>query len=215
MNIKAGNTQTPIVINPVKETVNVESKSTHINVNSDSAVAAIVQAVINLKQVVDNINTNGAKESTLLQGIADLKDAFANIDLSLLETTLVSGLNEVKDAVNNIDLTDLETAIGEVKDAVANIDFSALAQEATLTQGIQYLKDVTAKENTLNSAKEEILTEVEKGAQESTLLAESEAIKQAIEAGGGRGITLATEEEYSSFKDEMQTKINDILSEGL
>ena len=161
MNIKAGNTQTPIVINPVKETVNVESKSTHINVNSDSAVAAIVQAVINLKQVVDNINTNGAKESTLLQGIADLKDAFANIDLSLLETTLVSGLNEVKDAVNNIDFTDLETAIGEVKDAVANIDFSALAQEATLTQGIQYLKDVTAKENTLNSAKEEILTAVE------------------------------------------------------
>lgn len=75
--------------------------------------------------------------------------------------------------------------------------------------------DVTAKEETLNSAKEEILTAVEKGAKESTLLAESEAIKQAIAAGSGSGITLATEEEYSSFKDEMQTKINDILSEGL
>ena len=72
-----------------------------------------------------------------------------------------------------------------------------------------------AKETTLNSAKEEILTAVEKGAQESTLLAESEAIKQAIAAGSGSGITLATEEEYSSFKDEMQTKINDILSKGL
>ena len=172
MNIKAGNTQTPIVINPVKETVNIESKSTHINVNSDSAVAAIVQAVINLKQVVDNIDTTGAKENTLLQGIADLKNAFANIDLSSLETTLVSGLNEVKDAVNNIDFTNLETAIGEVKDAVANIDFSALAQEATLTQGIQAVKDAidaipatdltpVAKETTLNSAKEEILTAVD------------------------------------------------------
>ena len=52
-------------------------------------------------------------------------------------------------------------------------------------------------------------------AQESTLLAESEAIKQAIAAGVGGGITLATEDEYSSFKDEIQTKINDILSEGL
>ena len=52
-------------------------------------------------------------------------------------------------------------------------------------------------------------------AQENTLLAESEAIKQAIAAGSGSGITLATEEEYSSFKDEMQTKINDILSKGL
>ena len=161
MNIKAGNTQTPIVINPVKETVNIESKSTHINVNSDSAIASVVQAIMALKQSVANIDTTGAKESTLLQGIADLKDAFANIDLSSLETTLVSGLNEVKDAVNNIDFTDLETAIGEVKDAVANIDFSALAQETTLTQGIQDLKDVTAKEDTLNSAKEEILTAVD------------------------------------------------------
>ena len=75
--------------------------------------------------------------------------------------------------------------------------------------------DEGATESTLNSAKEEILTVVEKGAQESTLLAESEAIKQAIAAGVGGGITLATEEEYSSFKDDMQTKINDILSEGL
>ena len=159
--------------------------------------------------------TSGAKEDTLIHGITELKEAFANIDLSSLETTLVSGLNEVKDAVSNIDFTDLENSIGEVKDAVANIDFSALAQETTLTQGIQDLKDVTAKETTLNSAKEEILTAVEKGAQESTLLAESEAIKQAIAAGSGSGITLATEEEYSSFKDEMQTKINDILSKGL
>ena len=200
MNIKAGNTQTPIVINPVKETVNIESKSTHINVNSDSAVAAIVQAVINLKQVVDNIDTTGAKENTLLQGIADLKNAFANIDLSSLETTLVSGLNEVKDAVNNIDFTNLETAIGEVKDAVANIDFSALAQEDTLTQGVQAVKDAidaipatdltpVAKETTLNSAKDEIITAIDNAkpeidltevAKETTLLAESAAIKQAI-----------------------------------
>ena len=208
MNIKAGNTQTPIVINPVKETVNIESKSTHINVNSDSAVAAIVQAVINLKQVVDNIDTTGAKENTLLQGIADLKNAFANIDLSSLETTLVSGLNEVKDAVNNIDFTNLETAIGEVKDAVANIDFSALAQEDTLTQGIQAVKDAidaipatdltpveqavaeTAKETTLNSAKDEIITAIDNAkpeidltevAKETTLNSAKEEILTAVE----------------------------------
>ena len=175
MNIKAGNTQTPIVINPVKETVNIESKSTHINMNSDSAVAAIVQAVINLKQVVDNIDTTGAKENTLLQGIADLKNAFANIDLSSLETTLVSGLNEVKDAVNNIDFTNLETAIGEVKDAIDAIPATDLTP--------------VAKETTLNSAKDEIITAIDNAkpeidltevAKETTLLAESAAIKQAI-----------------------------------
>lgn len=122
--------------------------------------------------------TSGAKEDTLLQGITDLKNAFANIDLSSLEATLVSGLNEVKDAVSNIDFTDLENSIGEVKDAVANIDFSALAQEDTLIQGIQAVKDAidtipatdltqleqavaeTAKDTTLNSAKDEIITAV-------------------------------------------------------
>ena len=107
------------------------------------------------------------------------------------------------------------------------INLKGVAQEQTLIEKTEEIKntivnttpkvDLTpvAKETTLNSAKEEILTAVEKGAQESTLLAESEAIKQAIAAGSGSGITLATEEEYSSFKDEMQTKINDILSKGL
>ena len=122
--------------------------------------------------------TSGAKEDTLLQGIADLKDAFANIDLSSLEITLVSGLNEVKDAVSNIDFTDLENSIGEVKDAVANIDFSALAQEITLTQGIQAVKDAIAAIPATD------LTQLEQAvaetAQEATLLAESVSIKQAI-----------------------------------
>ena len=107
------------------------------------------------------------------------------------------------------------------------INLKGVAQEQTLIEKTEEIKntivnttpkvDLTpvAKETTLNSAKEEILTAVEKGSQESTLLAESEAIKQAIAAGSGSGITLATEEEYSSFKDEMQTKINDILSKGL
>ena len=162
----------------------------------------------------------GAGNSTtdiIIEGIHSIiaKVQDLNTSDSAKEKTLVEGIKSILSKVENIDFTDLEQAIGEVKDAVANIDFSALAQETTLTQGIQDLKDVTAKETTLNSAKEEILTAVEKGAQESTLLAESEAIKQAIEAGGGRGITLATEGEYSSFKDEMQTKINDILSKGL
>ena len=190
-----------------QQPIEVEMKQSGINidVNSDSALGMVLQAILTLKQLVANIDTTGAKESTLLQGIADLKDAFANIDLSSLETTLVSGLNEVKDAVNNIDFTDLETAIGEVKDAVANIDFSALAQEATLTQGIQAVKDAidaipatdltpVAKETTLNSAKEEILTAVEKGS---------------------GSITLQTQEEYARFKEYMQTKINNILNNEL
>ena len=118
--------------------------------------------------------TPGAKEDTLINGIAELKEAFANIDLSSLETTLVSGLNEVKDAVSNIDFTDLENSIGEVKDAVANIDFSTLAKEDTLTTSVQSIIDAinaieipttdltpVAKESTLTSAKEEILTAVE------------------------------------------------------
>ena len=128
--------------------------------------------------------TSGAKEDTLLQGIADLKNAFANIDLSSLEATLVSGLNEVKDAVSNIDFTDLENSIGEVKDAVVNIDLSVLAQEVTLTQGIQAVKDAiaaipttdlapleqavaeTAKEDSLLSAKEEIISALENSVQQ-------------------------------------------------
>ena len=149
--------------------------------------------------------TSGAKENTLIHGIAELKEAFTNIDLSSLEITLVSGLNEVKDAVSNIDFTDLENSIGEVKDAVANIDFSALAQETTLTQGIQAVKDAidaipatdltpVAKETTLNSAKEEILTAVEKGS---------------------GSITLQTQEEYARFKEYMKTKINNILNNEL
>ena len=105
-----------------------------------------------------------------------------------------------------------DAALGAVTQGV--IDLHKKVDDLANTQVDVDLTSV-AKETTLNSAKEEILTAVEKGAQESTLLAESEAIKQAIAAGSGSGITLATEEEYSSFKDEMQTKINDILSKGL
>ena len=97
----------------------------------------------------------------ILDAIKEIKGEMANVDSLAKEATLLAKVAELKEALNNIDFTDLETAIGEVKDAVANIDFSALAQETTLTQGIQDLKDVTAKEDTLNSAKEEILTAVD------------------------------------------------------
>ena len=108
----------------------------------------------------------GAGNSTtdiIIEGIHSIiaKVQDLNTSDSAKEKTLVEGIKSILSKVENIDFTDLEQAIGEVKDAVANIDFSALAQETTLTQGIQYLKDVTAKENTLNSAKEEILTAVE------------------------------------------------------
>lgn len=192
MNIIAGNETTPIVISQNKETINIEHKSTQINVNSDSAIASVVQAIIALKQSVANIDTNGAKESTLLQGIADLKDAFANIDLSSLETTLVSGLNEVKDAVNNIDFTDLENSIAEVKNAVVNIDFSAVA-----------------KEDTLNSAKEEILTAVENAKPE---IDTSELASKDLERFFGvkpiDGYEFMTAEEVCSTLEEIMTTMD-------
>ena len=126
-----------------------------------------------------------SKEATLIAKVAELKEALNSIDFTAIEqaiqgvedvtakeATLIQGVEDIIKAVENIDFTDLETAIGEVKDAVANIDFSALAQEATLTQGIQAVKDAidaipatdltpVAKETTLNSAKEEILTAVD------------------------------------------------------
>ena len=166
----------------------------------------ILDAIKEVKGEVANVDSL-AKEATLLAKVAELKEALNTIDFTAIEhaiqnvgdvtareATLIQGVADIIKAVENIDFTDLETAIGEVKDAVANIDFSALAQEATLTQGIQDLKDVTAKEDTLNSAKEEILTAVEKGS---------------------GSITLQTQEEYARFKEYMQTKINDILSKGL
>ena len=108
----------------------------------------------------------GAGNSTtdiIIEGIHSIiaKVQDLNTSDSAKEKTLVEGIKSILSKVENIDFTDLEQAIGEVKDAVANIDFSALAQETTLTQGIQDLKDETAKETTLNSAKEEILTAVD------------------------------------------------------
>lgn len=54
--------------------------------------------------------------------------------------------------------------------------------------------DEGATESTLNFAKKEILTAVEKG---------------------GGSITLQTQEEYARFKEHMQTKINNILNNEL
>ena len=111
--------------------------------------------------------TSGAKEDTLINGIAELKEAFANIDLSSLETTLVSGLNEVKDAVSNIDFTDLENSIGEVKDAVAETvkDTTLNSAKAEIITAVNNAKpdidlSAVAKETTLATAKDEIIDAV-------------------------------------------------------
>lgn len=196
-----------------QQPIEVEMKQSGINidVNSDSALGMVLQAILTLKQLVANIDTTGAKESTLLQGIADLKDAFANIDLSSLETTLVSGLNEVKDAVNNIDFTDLETAIGEVKDAVVNIDFSALAKETTLTQGLSSVESkVEEVGNKIDNIKLPEIDTTELAKQGENIHATNTAIYESLKSSSG--YIKMTNSEYDEFKAHIVEVTNNILN---
>ena len=156
-----------------------------------------------IKDKIDSIEfpttdlSSVAKEATLLAKVAELKDALNTIDFTAIEqaiqdvedvtareATLIQGVGDIIKAVENIDFSDLENSIAEVKNAVVNIDFSALAQEDTLTQGIQAVKDAiaaipttdlapleqavanTAKEDSLLSAKEEIISALENSVQQ-------------------------------------------------
>ena len=89
--------------------------------------------------------TSGAKEETLIHGITDLKEAFANIDLSSVE----QAITDVKNAVTNIDFSTLakeSTLIAESQsikdkiDAIPATDLSQVAKESTLTSGVNELK---------------------------------------------------------------------------
>ena len=96
------------------------------------------------------------------------------------------------EAVENIDFTDLENSIAEVKNAVVNIDFSAVA-----------------KEDTLNSAKEEILTAVENAKPE---IDTSELASKDLERFFGvkpiDGYEFMTAEEVCSTLEEIMTTMD-------
>ena len=87
--------------------------------------------------------TSGAKEETLIHGITELKEAFANVDLSSVE----QAITEVKNAVTNIDFSTLAkeetllTKVAELKEALKSIDFSAIAKEDTLLDESKAIKD--------------------------------------------------------------------------
>lgn len=156
MNIKAGNATTPITIEYKKEGVNIESTSTQININSDSPLAPIVQAIISIQKNIANIDATGVKEETLIAGIADIRQDFANIDLSTIETTIVNGFEEVKETVvvNSVEKkvdqiianeVAQQSTLEEVKLAVENIpqtDLSSVAKESTLDDIKATLADI-------------------------------------------------------------------------
>lgn len=134
----------------------------------------------NLEQGILEVKNTAAKEATLIAKVAELKEALNSIDFTAIEqaiqnvedvtareATLIQGIGDIIKAVENIDFTDLENSIAEVKNAVVNIDFSTLAKEDTLT-----------------SAKEEILTEVEKVADKEEAIDQLLAIQLQTIIGG-------------------------------
>lgn len=90
-----------------------------------------------MSQLTD-IQDNIEKLRSLQESLHDLCAFISTLDLTsgAKEETLIHGITELKEAFANVDLSSVEQAITEVKNAVANIDFSALAKEKTLTQGI-------------------------------------------------------------------------------
>ena len=85
-----------------------------------------------LTEIQDNIE----KLRSLQESLHDLCTFISTLDLTsgAKEETLIHGITELKEAFANIDLSSVEQAIAEVKNAVTNIDFSTLAKESTLTQ---------------------------------------------------------------------------------
>ncbi len=109
--------------------------------------------------------TSGAKEDTLIHGINELKEAFANIDLSSIE----QAITDVKNAVANIDFSTLakeETLIVESQsikdkiDAIPATDLSIVAKETTLTQGISEINEAVANID-LSSIESKVETEAD------------------------------------------------------
>lgn len=137
-----------IVEAPQSIKVTVESQEVGTSeFNSDSALGMLSSAIITLQNLLKNLEydlTGVAQEKTLEGGVNEIlskikgvSDAIADIDLS------------------KIDLSKVEQAIGEVKDAVANIDLTSIEQ------AIQYIKNVTAREDTLIQGVGDIIKAVE------------------------------------------------------
>ena len=111
--------------------------------------------------------TSGAKEETLIHGITELKEAFANVDLSSVEqaitdvknavtnidfsalaeqSTLLTESQVIQEAIQNIDLSSVESKVEEVGNKIDNIklpeiDTTELAKESTLSQGVTVMTD--------------------------------------------------------------------------
>lgn len=85
-------------------------------------------------------SSSPSSDDIVISGVNELRRTVAQ------ENTLTDGIRTILNKVDNVDLSSVEQAIGEVKDAVENI-------EVDLTP--------VAKEDSLLSAKEEILTAVE------------------------------------------------------
>ena len=170
----------------------------------NSVYDIILDAIKEVKGEVVGIDSL-AKEATLIAKVAELKEALNTIDFTAIEqaiqgvenitakeATLIQGVSNIIKAVENIDFTDLENSIAEVKNAVVNIDFSAVA-----------------KEDTLNSAKEEILTAVENAKPE---IDTSELASKDLERFFGvkpiDGYEFMTAEEVCSTLEEIMTTMD-------
>lgn len=111
-----------------------------------------------LTDIQDNIE----KLRSLQESLHDLCTFISTLDLTsgAKEETLIHGITELKEAFANIDLSSVEQAITEVKNAVTNIDFSTLAKEETLTTGVNELK-ATMQNIDLSSIESKVETEAD------------------------------------------------------
>jgi hypothetical protein len=106
----------------------IESKFDNIKVDLTPVAKeeTLVEESRSIKDKIDAIPATDlsqvAKETTLTQGISEIKSAVTNIDLSTVakEATLTSGVNELKTAIENLDLSSVESKVEEESQAIQN-----------------------------------------------------------------------------------------------
>lgn len=100
-----------------QQPIEVEMKQSGINidVNSDSDLGLVLQAVSNLKKSLEVLESVCAKDSTIADGVEEIKQAINNIDLSLVakESTILETKAEV--------VSSKETLIGKIGDVYSYI----------------------------------------------------------------------------------------------
>lgn len=161
-----------------------------------------------LTDIQDNIE----KLRSLQESLHDLCTFISTLDLTsgAKEETLIHGITELKEAFANVDLSSVEQAITEVKNAVVNIDFSTLAKEQTLIDKAEEIKQAIAE------AKPEIDTsELAKQGenQEATNSAIYSMLSEVKEGVENSAYTLLTDSEYEQFKMHMANVTSTILTE--